>query len=114
MAPLLGIHISILLIWDGPLGWVFHSQQSLVLVLHTRDIPFCNTSSLGGLIFVSLRQDFESLVGLPFFLLHFHTPNFYCNNPTWFCGNPTSPCQSIGHKILKEVCLSSLGWATHL
>jgi hypothetical protein len=76
MVPLLGIHIYILLIWDGSLGWGFHSQHSLVLVLRTRDIHFCNTSSLGGLIFVSLRHDFESLVGLPSFLLHFHNPKF--------------------------------------
>jgi hypothetical protein len=110
LVPLLGIHLYILLIWDSYLGWACPSQQSLVHVLHTRDIPFFNTYSLGGLIFVSLRQDFESLVGLPFFLLHFHTPKFYCNNETWFCWKPTSPWQSVGHKILEEVCLGSLRW----
>jgi hypothetical protein len=94
----------------GCLGLVYCSQERSTLVLHTKDILFCNTSSLEGMIFVSLRQDFESLVGLFFYLLHLHTPKFYCNNPTWFYGQPTSPWKSTGHKILKGACLRWLEW----
>jgi hypothetical protein len=111
--PLLETHIYTLLIWDGLLGLVFCSQQSPTLVLHTKDILLCNTFSLEGLIFASLRQDFESLVELPFSLLHLHTPKFYCNSPIWFYGNPTSPCQSASHKILKGACLGLLWWVIH-
>jgi hypothetical protein len=113
LVPLMGIHFYTLLIWGGPLGLVCCPQHILTLVLHTKDILFCNTSSLEGLIFISLRRAFESLVGLPFSLLHFHTPKFCCNNPTWSYGKTTSPCQLVGIKILKEVHLGSLGWVIH-
>jgi hypothetical protein len=59
------------------MGWsyrfFFHPQQIPTPVFHIGNIPFCNTFSFEGLIFVSLRQASESLGGLFFSLLHFHT-----------------------------------------
>jgi hypothetical protein len=110
LVTLLETHLYTLLIWDGPLGLVYYSQHISTLVLHTKDILFCNTSSLEGLIFVSPRHAFESIVGLFFSLIHLHTPKFYCNSPTWFYGQPSSPYQLEGHMILKGACLGFLGW----
>jgi hypothetical protein len=63
------------------MGWssrfVCHPQQIPTPVLHIEDIPFCNTFSFEGMIFVSLRHASESLGGLSFSLLHLHILNFY-------------------------------------
>jgi hypothetical protein len=104
LIPLLETHIYILLIWDGPLGLVFHPQHIPTLVLHIEDIPFCNTFSFEGMIFVSLRHTSKSLEGIFLSLIHFHTPNFYGNSPTWFYKCLTSPYRPAGHNILGGVC----------
>jgi hypothetical protein len=102
--PLLETCLYTLLIWGTPLGLVCHPQHIPTLVFHIEEIPFCNTFSFEGMIFVSLRQAFKSPGGSFFSLLHSHTPNFYGNSPIWFYKCLTYSYQSTGHKILREVC----------
>jgi hypothetical protein len=80
--PIMETRLYTLLIWGGPLGSICHPQQILTHVFHIEEIPFRNTFSFEGMIFVSLRQASESLGGLSFSLLNLYILRFYDNIPT--------------------------------